>query len=298
MIEQFFLRSGLSSVYKDFPLKNASSFKIGGNADFYAMPHTVDELFNLIELAEEKSINYKIIGNGTNILFRDDGFRGLVISTKRINQIEKFGERGFLVSAGVPLGAITNIARESCLSGLEFAVGIPGTVGGAIVMNAGAGGGDMASVVKSVTVLEAGGIRVLENEKLEFGYRSSYFLSHPTSIILFAELELQNHESREVIEDKMNRNLERRKLTQPKEPSAGCVFKKVGGMSAGELIEKAGLKGFRVGGAEVSKIHANFIVNTGSATAKDVLKLIRIVKSKVYEKFKNELELELEIIDR
>lgn len=298
MAEKFFLSGGFNEVYKDFPLKNASSFKIGGNADFYAMPKSIDELFNLIELAEEKSLKYKIIGNGTNLLFMDDGYRGLVISTKRINEIERFGERGVLVSAGVPLGVLTNLAKEAGLSGLEFAVGIPGSVGGAIVMNAGAGGGDMSSVVKSVTILEAGGIRVLEKEKLEFGYRSSYFLSHPSSIILFAELELLDFETREKIEERMQQHLKRRSLTQPKEPSAGCVFKKVGEKSAGELIEKAGLKGFRVGDAEVSRVHANFIVNTGSATSKDVLKLIKIVKAKVFEQFKEELELEIEIIDR
>ena len=298
MIKQFFSGGAVGEVYKDFKLAKVTSFKIGGEASLYATPRTIDELFNLIEQAEENCVKYKIIGNGTNLVFSDEGFNGLVISTKILTELERFGERSFLVGAGVMLSTLTIRALNEGLSGLEFAVGIPGTLGGAIVMNAGANGGDISSVVKSVTVLENGGIRVLEKEKLEFGYRSSYFLSHPTSIILFAELELISFNEKEIIEQRMKQNLERRLLTQPKEPSAGCVFKKVGEKSAGQLIEEAGLKGFKVGGAEVSLVHANFIVNTGSATTKDVLKLIKIIKTEVYKKFGVELELEVEIIDR
>lgn len=298
MIKQFFSGGAVGEVYKDFKLAKVTSFKIGGEASLYATPRTIDELFNLIEQAEENCVKYKIIGNGTNLVFSDEGFNGLVISTKKLTELERFGERSFLVGAGVMLSTLTIRALNEGLSGLEFAVGIPGTLGGAIVMNAGANGGDISSVVKSVTVLENGGIRVLEKEKLEFGYRSSYFLSHPTSIILFAELELISFNEKEIIEQRMKQNLERRLLTQPKEPSAGCVFKKVGEKSAGQLIEEAGLKGFKVGGAEVSLVHANFIVNTGSATTKDVLKLIKIIKTEVYKKFGVELELEVEIIDR
>lgn len=298
MIKQFFSGSAFGEVYKDFKLAKVTSFKIGGKANLYATPRTIDELFNLIEQAEESCVKYKIIGNGTNLVFSDDGFDGLVISTKKLNELERFGERSFLVGAGAMLSSLTIRALNEGLSGLEFAVGIPGTLGGAIVMNAGANGGDISSVIKSVTVLENGGIRVLEKEKLEFGYRSSYFLSHPTSIILFAEIELTSFNSKEIIEQRMKQNLEKRLLTQPREPSAGCVFKKVGDKSAGQLIEEAGLKGFKVGGAEVSSVHANFIVNTGTATTKDVLKLIKTIKTEVYKKFGVELELEVEIIDR
>ena len=297
MIKQFFDGFGFGEVYKDFPLKKITSFKIGGCAKFYATPTTIDELFNLIELAEEKSMRYKIMGNGTNLLFSDDGFNGLVISTKKIVELERFGERGVLVSSGVSLAVLTRRAFDWGLSGLEFAVGIPGTVGGAIVMNAGASDGDISSVIKSVTVLEDGSVRVLEKEKLEFSYRSSYFLSHPTSIILFAELELANFNTREEIESRMKQNLEKRSC-QPKEPSAGCVFKKIDGISAGQLIEEAGLKGTVVGGAKVSEVHANFIVNIGSATSRDVTSLIKIIKEKVFKKFNKELELEVEIIER
>lgn len=297
MIKELIDIVGVGNIKQEFDLKNCSSFGIGGCATFYATPDTIDGLFDLISFAEINSIRYKVIGNATNLLFSDDGFDGLVISTRKIVNIVLGGENIVLASAGAALASVLNFSKTNSLSGLEFAVGIPGSVGGAIVMNAGAGDGDISKVIKSVTVIENGDIRVLEKNQLDFGYRSSYFNSHKNAVILFAEFELINTNDISSVNEKIQANLEKRRQTQPQAPSAGCVFKKCGETPAGLLIDQAGLKGLRVGGAMVSDIHANFIVNTGQATSKDVKKLIGIIKSEVWAKFNKSLELEIELID-
>ena len=206
-------------------------------------------------------------------------------------------EDTILVSAGTSLGTIIGLAKDNLLSGLEFAVGIPGSVGGAIVMNAGAGGSEISSILKSVTVLEDGEIKTFKTEELDFGYRSSYFLSCKNTIILFAEIRLKKVTAKSEIEEKMQYNLSRRLTTQPKEPSAGCVFKKCGDSPAGLLIDQAGLKNLKQGHARVSDIHANFIVNDGNATSTDVKKLIKQIQLEIWKKYNKKLELEIEIIE-
>jgi len=286
----------LTKLKENFLLKNCTSFGIGGPARYFAMPETVDELFNLVEDASASNLKYKIIGNGTNILFCDNGFNGLVISTKKITSAVVVSDNIILASSGSSLASIISLAKENNLTGLEFAVGIPGSVGGAIVMNAGAGGSEISKVIKSVTILENGDIRCINQSELKFSYRSSYFTSHTSAIILFAELELQKGEKNE-IEEKMQTHLNRRISTQPKQKSAGCVFKKCGDTPAGLLIDQAGLKNLKVGDARISEIHANFIVNDGNATASDVKKLIKEVQFQIWEKYKKTLELEIEIIE-
>ena len=297
MIKQIRNIVGKENVLMDYPLKKCCSFGIGGRAKYFVSPESLDALFNLIEFIELHSIRYKIVGNGTNILFGDDIFNGVIITTKKLNSIQLIGERNLLVAAGCSLTDVITFVKNENLSGLEFAVGIPGSVGGAIVMNAGAGGSDISAVVKSVTVLENDDIRTIEKEKLEFDYRSSYFLKNRNTVILFAELELVKATSRAEIEEKMESNLKRRLQTQPRERSAGCVFKKSDEFPAGLLIDKAGLKGRSVGGAEVSSVHANFIVNKNGATAKDVKNLIEIIRLEVFKQFNKKLELEIEIIE-
>lgn len=285
-----------TKLQKNYALKNCTSFGIGGPAKYFASPSTNDELFNLLYYASKNNLSYKIIGNGTNILFADHGFDGLIISTKKLNTVEIVGKQLILASAGASLASVIAKAKENSLTGLEFAVGIPGTVGGAIVMNAGAGGGDISLVTRSVTVIEQGCIKTLFKDELNFAYRSSYFTTHKNSVILFAELELQKGIKRE-IEEKMQINLNKRLSSQPKEKSAGCVFKKCGEVPAGLLIDNAGLKNLRIGDARVSEIHANFIVNDGNASAQDVKKLIQDVKRAVWNKYKLNLQLEIEIIE-
>lgn len=297
MIKQLAELVGEHNIHPCYPLKDCSSFGIGGEAKFFATPTSVHDLFNLIDYAENNSIRFRVIGNGTNLLFSDNGFNGIVISTQKLDEIEILNENTFLVSAGTSLAKLIHHAYEEGLSGLEFAVGIPGTLGGAIVMNAGAGESDISAVIKSVTILESGGIRVLERESLKFSYRSSYFLSHPSAVILFAEIELNRNYTKDEIKKRMQDNLERRNRTQPKKRSAGCVFKKCGETPAGYLIDQSGLKGKQIGGARVSEIHANFIVNEGNASAKDVKKLIGLIETEVYKKYKKNLELEIEIIE-
>lgn len=283
-------------VEEQFPLKNCSSFGIGGDARFFVSPASIDELFNLVEFAEKNNLKYKIIGNATNILFGDNGFNGLIISTKKISSCALVSDTSIFASAGTMLSSLINFALSNSLGGLEFAVGIPGTVGGALVMNAGAGGSEISKITKSVTVIENGDIRVLDSKDLQFGYRTSYFKTHKSAIILFAEFEF-NESTKKEIEEKIQKNLNRRLQTQPKNKSAGCVFKKCGDTPAGLLIDQAGLKGTRVGDALISEVHANFIVNTGNAKAEDVKKLINLTKEVVYKKFNKELELEIEIIE-
>lgn len=297
MIKQLQDIVGEKNLFCDYPLKDCCSFGIGGTALFYATPESIDGLFNLVEFATKHSLRYKIIGNGTNLLFSDNGFKGLIISTKKLIAVSVVEDNKMLASAGVCLSSLIHISQKNGLCGLEFAVGIPGTLGGAIVMNAGAEGSEISSVIESVTIIENGDIRVLTNSQLDFGYRSSYFLSNPTSIILFAELKLNPINSLEQIKDRMKKNLYRRNSTQPKQKSAGCVFKKCEDIPAGLLIDQAGLKGQMIGGAKVSEVHANFIVNENNATAKDVKSLIKLVQQKVYKQFKKTLQLEIEIIE-
>lgn len=296
MVKQLRAIVGKDNLKINYSLKKCSSFGIGGNATYFATPCSLDDLFNLIDFAEKEFLSYKIIGNGTNILFSDNGFKGLIISTKKIASCVISDETKIFAGAGANLSTVIKLAKNNSLSGLEFAVGIPGSIGGAVVMNAGTKEGEMSDVVRSVTVLENGDIRTIEQSQLEFSYRHSYFFNNKKAIILFVELELTKSTIDE-IEYNMNNAITHRLKTQPKEKSAGCVFKKCGEIPAGLLIDQAGLKGVCVGGAKVSEVHANFIVNSNDATAKDVKQLIKKVKNKVLDKYNLELELEIEIIE-
>lgn len=297
MIKQIVEIVGKTNIKEHYSLKRCTSFGIGGEARVFVTPDNITAMFNLLKFVRQNRLRYKVVGNGTNLLFGDSMFDGMIISTKKLSSVMLVSENEILASSGTPLPKIIAIAKENNLSGLEFAVGIPGSVGGAIVMNAGAEGGDISSVLKSVTIIDRDEIKTVESSNLEFGYRTSWFLQHPQAIILFAEFELAQNLSGEKISERMESYQKRRFLTQPKERSAGCVFKKCGEFPAGWLIDKAGLKNLKIGDARVSDVHANFIVNDGNATSQDVKKLIEKVRSSVWEKFQLKLELEIEIID-
>ena len=286
---------GEENVFFSEPLKKHCTFKVGGNAKVFATPTKLDDLIRVVDLAKEHNQKIKIIGFASNILFSDSGYDGIVISTKRMKTISMVDDGIVSVSAGVPIAELVSFATNNSLSGLEFLAGIPATVGGALCMNAGAWGNEIFSVVRSVSFLDRDKVVTKRREELSFGYRTSEFLN-TERIILFAEFELKTG-----VKEQINRNVEeilsKRRNSQPNGFSAGCVFKKNGSISAGKLIDEAGLKGLRKNGAVVSPIHANFILNDGNATAEDVRYLIAKIKKEVYAKHGVVLDTEIEIVD-
>lgn len=282
-------------IKKNEPLKNHTSFKIGGPADELCSVNTTEDIKKLIKYAKDNGIPYTVMGNGSNLLVSDKGIRGLVIKiAKGFEKTEVCGEK-IKAKSGILLSKLANIAAENGLSGLEFASGIPGTLGGAVYMNAGAYGGEMKDIVERVTYLSDGEIRICEKEELDFEYRHSRF-SDGEDIILSAELSLKKGNAAE-IRAKMEDLKERRCSKQPLSmPSAGSTFKRPEGYFTGKLIEDSGLKGFCVGGAQVSEKHSGFVVNTGNATAQDVLDLIKHIQDTVYDKFEVKLETEVKMV--
>ena len=276
------------------PMKKHTSFKIGGPADYFITIRSIADLKKIQKFTIKKNIPFTIIGNGTNLLVLDKGIRGIVAKLN-FNKIE-FRKNIVIVSGDVPVSKLARICAEKNLSGIEFLVGIPGTVGGAIKMNAGAYGSEIKDVVKYTKCLdENGNIIELSNEEHEFEYRKSIFFKKKY-IILETEFSLKN-DNYENINLKMDEMLETRRKKQPLEyPSAGSTFKRNKSAITAKLIDECGLKCFTIGGASVSEKHAGFIINKGNATAKDVLDLAEYIKKVVYQKFKEEIELEIEVI--
>ena len=275
------------------PMKNHTTFRVGGPAEFFAQPKTVREIQDIIGLCKEKEIPYYIVGNGSNLLVSDKGYRGMIIQIfKEMNRIETQGNV-IKAQAGALLSAIASRALEAGLAGFEFAAGIPGALGGACVMNAGAYGGEMKDVLSEVTVLTPEGeVLVIPDEKLELGYRTSV-IAKKGYIVLEAVIRLQKGDKDE-IKARMDELKEKRVTKQPLEyPSAGSTFKRPEGYFAGKLIQDAGLQGFSVGGAQVSTKHCGFVINKENATAADVAELMRQVSEKVEEKFGVRLEPEV-----
>ena len=302
MNEQFLaaLQAENLPVSLDESLGRHTTFRIGGNADFFCVPATVTQLTRILELCRQYQVRTYLLGNGSNTLFSDAGFGGAVICLTGLNsrfsmQAQPDGSTKVLAPAGMMLSSLCNTAQKESLAGLEFAFGIPGTVGGAVYMNAGAYGGEMKQIVESVTVLTMGGEeKMLSGEESAFAYRTSVYQTLPC-VIVKAVLRLQPGDP-ETIGQTMRTLMEKRKASQPLElPSAGSTFKRPAGYFAGPLIEQAGLKGCGVGGAEVSKKHAGFIVNTGGATAEDIKKTIAMVQSRVWETSGVRLEPEVRI---
>jgi len=278
------------------PMKKHTTFKVGGPADIFVELGSAEQLREILAVAEEFEMPVYIIGNGSNLLVGDLGYRGLIIQIyKGMNRIEVNGNQ-IRVQAGALLSTIAKKALEHGLGGLEFASGIPGTLGGAVAMNAGAYGGEMKQVIHEATVLtRSGQLEVLTVEELELGYRKSIVIDRDY-IVLEAVLELVPAE-KEAIQAKMNEYAQARKNKQPLEyPSAGSTFKRPVGYFAGKLIDDTGLRGFSHGGAQVSEKHCGFVINKDHATAKDIVALMKEVNQKVTEKFGVSLEPEVKMI--
>ena len=277
------------------PLSRHTTFRIGGAAEYYASPKSIPELERLLAACRTQGIPYFILGKGSNLLVGDRGIPGLTIAMEGLSAITVEGER-VTAQGGASLMAVCAAARQAGLAGLEFAYGIPGQVGGGVYMNAGAYGGEMKQVLSSVTAwLPGAGIRQLSLEELDLGYRHSVF-SGTRGAVLEAELLLEPGNP-EAIQSRMADFDRRRREKQPLEyPSAGSVFKRPEGHFAGGLIEQCGLKGFRIGGAQVSEKHAGFIVNTGGAACADVLALIAHIRKTVYDQTGVNLEPEVRTV--
>ncbi len=290
-------RLGCQVLYQE-PLSRHTTFRIGGPADYYVMPDSVEELKQVIALCHQNQMPFQIMGNGSNLLCADDGVEGVIIDMVRgLNHCEVEPESGRITAqAGVKLSVLANRAQMAGLTGLEFAAGIPGSVGGALVMNAGAYGGEMKQVVLQARVLtREGQERIVSLEELDLSYRHSAIRANGW-IVLEVTYQLEAGDAAQ-IRSIMDDLAARRRDKQPLEfPSAGSTFKRPTGYFAAQLIDEAGLKGFTVGGAQVSEKHAGFVINRGGATAADVMALCEAVKERIRQRVGVELEMEVERI--
>ena len=286
----------------DEPMSKHTSFRVGGNADAYIIVQNKENLIEVLKIAKEYNLPITIVGNGTNLLVKDNGIRGLVInyasSNFEIIDANKVDEYKIMVDSGVKNGVIAQFLLKNDLTGFEFAAGIPGTIGGAIYMNAGAFGGEIANIVESVTYISLKDLKIytLKNEQCEFAYRTSIFEQDEDKIILEAIFNFKKGKKEEIAQ-KMDEFRNKRFSSQPLDkPSAGSTFKRGENFITAKLIDECNLKGYKIGGAQVSEKHAGFIINTGNASAKDIIDLIEYVKTKVYEKFGVEIKPEVRVI--
>ena len=283
-------------IYLNEPMSKYTSFKIGGPAECLVKIQTAEELKSILEIASKQNIPLTIIGNGSNILVSDEGIKGIVLKIE-IDKLEINPETAYLkIGSGVKLGFIAQKCLKQQIAGFEFASGIPGTIGGAIRMNAGAHGKEMKDVVKTITYMDRNGqIHKIQNEEAKFEYRHSMF-SNNNHIILEVEIQLEKGNLEE-IEAKMTEYAIYRKEKHPIEyPSAGSTFKRGADFITAKLIDDCGLKGYQIGGAQISEKHAGFIINKENATAEDVIKLMEYTKQQIYDKFGKVIEPEIEII--
>ncbi len=293
-IEKLYAFAPRARVLENEPLARHTTFRVGGPADVLFLPESAEELRQAMELAREAGEDCLVIGNGSNLLVRDGGVRGLVI--KLAGPMSGISVEGTSIraQAGASLSQVSRAALQASLTGLEFASGIPGSLGGALAMNAGAYGGELSQVVREAMVLMDGRVQTLSREELAMGYRTSRLLREG-GIVLSAVLDLKEGDASQIAEtmDELNR---RRREKQPLSfPSAGSTFKRPEGYFAGALIEQAGLKGYAIGGAQVSEKHAGFLINRGGATASDLLRLIEYVQERVYAQSGVRLETEVRI---
>jgi len=285
----------IKDIEIDETMSKYTSFKVGGIVDYLVNPGSYQQISDIIKLCIDINMPYYIIGNCSNLIVRDGGFRGVLIKLSKLDRIYVEGDR-ITAQGGTLLKSISNAALGECLTGFEFASGIPGSVGGAIYMNAGAYDGEISKVIEEACILDSNGeIRNLTREELELGYRSSSVQKYGY-VVLEATFKL-NYGDKEKIRNRIIELTKRRCDKQPLEfPSAGSTFKRPEGYFAAKLIEDTGLKGLTVGGAEVSTKHSGFIINKGEASAKDVIDLIALVQERVKEKFHVDLHPEVRII--
>lgn len=271
-------------VEKNIKLANYSSFKVGGPADLFLTPQNAESLKEIMPYLYQAQLPYFILGKGSNLIISDKGYRGIIVYTGELNNYQL---KGKLITAetGIELAELAEIALENSLSGFEFAAGIPGSLGGALYMNAGAYGGEIKDVIKKARLVnKKGELKVLNKKDLKLSYRSSLLQQKEEKLIaLDLTIELKTAK-KEMIKEKMEDLHQKRWSKQPMDlPSAGSIFKRPPGHYTGPLIEKAGLKGYQIGGAQVSEKHAGFIVNKGGATAEDIVNLINKIKKEVYK---------------
>ena len=296
MLEQLRKLVGEDHVWINEPMKNHTTFRAGGCADYLVEPKSVDAVREIVRLCCQENMPYYVVGNGSNLLVSDKGYHGVILHLyKNLSDFEISGNH-LKAKAGALLVRVAKMAAKEGLSGLEFASGIPGTIGGAMVMNAGAYGGEIKDVVTKVRVLLPDGtIRDYTGEEMAFGYRKSRVIEEQ-GIVLEAELELKADDP-EAIAARMEALKEKRVSKQPLEyASAGSTFKRPEGYFAGKLIEDAGLRGFRVGDAQVSEKHCGFVINRGNATASEIMELIQEVQKRVYEQSGVRLEPEVKLL--
>lgn len=296
IIKEFCDLLGEERVFTGEAMSRHTTFKIGGPADYFLMPDKDTDVGRIVKICKESAIPYFILGNGSNLLVGDGGYRGAVIQIyKNMSAVTVEGTE-ITVQAGALLSSVAAAAKNAALTGFEFAGGIPGTMGGAVVMNAGAYGGEMKDVLTEVTVMdEEGEIVTLPADKLELGYRTS-IIKTAGYIVLEAKLQLKEGNP-EVIRETMKDLTIRRTTKQPLEyPSAGSTFKRPEGYFAGKLIMDSGLAGYQVGGAQVSEKHCGFVINAGGATARDVRTLMDNVRDIVYKKYGVTLEPEVKFL--
>ena len=291
-------KAEIGKVERNPLLSKYTTYKVGGKALAIVYPKNVDGLIKLLRLLKENDVKYKILGNGSNLLFSDSLFEGIIIKLSSFDEVEFFGNNKVRVGAGYSLIKLSLLTAKKGLAGLEFASGIPGTVGGAVFMNAGAYKSDMGYVVQEVKVLTPDyKIITLENKELNFHYRSSFLQKHPEYICLEVIIKLKKGD-REILNEVINERRERRRESQPLEyPSAGSVFRNPDGGFAGKMIEDLGLKGYSNGGAKVSEKHDNFIINYNKATSKDIKELIDYVHDAVLKEYNVDLKIEQEFVN-
>ncbi|WP_373484830.1 UDP-N-acetylmuramate dehydrogenase [Acetobacterium malicum] len=285
----------VENIKENEPMKNHTSFKVGGPADLFLMPQSRAELQAVLEICKESQKPLYIMGNGSNLIVRDKGYSGIIINTKALNQVETVGET-LIAEPGISLKDLANVALKEKLTGLEFASGIPGSLGGAVTMNAGAYDGEMKGVITSITVIsEDGSLKTIPADQCNFGYRSSILQQHHW-VLVSVELGLKSGDYQQ-IEAKMLDLNNQRQSKQPLEyPSAGSTFRRPVGYYAGKLVQDAGFKGYAIGGAQVSEKHSGFVINKGGATAADILNLIGAIQAAVKEKFDVDLKTEVIVI--
>lgn len=287
---------GEEHVLVDEPMSCHTTFRIGGPADYFLIPESYEQIAGILEICREEELPYFILGNGSNLLVSDEGYRGVIIQLYRnMSHVRVEGTKVY-ASCGALLSGIAAAAKNASLTGFEFAGGIPGTLGGAVVMNAGAYGGEMKDVLEEVTVMtKEGEILTIPAKDMQMGYRTS-IVKTAGYLVLGAVISLQEGKLEE-IKARTRELTEMRTSKQPLEyPSAGSTFKRPEGYFAGKLIMDSGLRGYRVGGAQVSEKHCGFVINVGDATARDVRDLMDDVTNKVYEKFGVTLEPEVKFL--
>ncbi len=284
-----------NNILLDEPMKNHTSFKVGGPVDVMVTPQSNEEVIKVIKLCNDNKIPYYIVGKGSNLIVRDGGFRGIVIKLTRLDGITIEADR-ITVQAGVDLCKVSKVALENKLAGFEFACGIPGTVGGAVTMNAGAYNGEISQVIESALVIDKeGNLITLNKEQLELGYRMSAVQKYGYTVLEVTFKLIQG--DFEKIKARMDDLTKKREDKQPLEyPSAGSTFKRPEGHFTGQLIEECSLKGFSIGGAQVSEKHAGFIINKEDATAQDILSLIAYVQKTIKSRYDVDLHPEVRII--